>query len=280
MDQGHSGASRAPRSPRERWLALLVAYEEQDVWGVRELAAHTSLAPSVVHRILHEMEALGLLSSGTQKGQFRVGPELARLAVLISDRLDVRRMAKPALEHAASLIDETVILALYSPSRQQFWAVDAAEPEHPIGYIWDSLRRWSDLHLGASGLGILAFLPQPDRERIIGARPEAERTGLRARLAEARERGYATSHGDRFPGAVGVAAPVRDATGTIVGDIIAGWPDNRTSAEKERRVARAIVAAAETLSANLGYRPQGDGPAGQPAPAGAGGMSRTAQVLR
>ena len=261
MNQGNPGAYRTPRSPMDRWLAILVAFEDQDDWGVRELAAHTGLAPSVVHRVLHGMEALGLVSPGTRKGQFRVGAELARLAVLVSDRLDVRRMARPALEQAASLTDETVILALYSPPRQQFWAVDAAEPEHPIRYIWESLRRWSDLHLGASGHAILAFLPEPDRERVIGTRPEAERRRLRERLAETRERGYATSHGDRFPGAVGVAAPVRDAAGRIAGDIIAGWPDNRTSAAKERLVARAVVAAAKTLSADLGYRPPGGGPA-------------------
>lgn len=258
MDQENPGA---PRSPMDRWLAILVAFEDQDAWGVRELAAHAGLAPSVVHRVLHDMDALGLVSPGARKGQFRVGPELARLAVLVSDRLDVRRMARPALEQAARLIDETVILALYSPTRQQFWAVDAAEPEHPIRYIWESLRRWSDLHLGASGHAILAFLPEADRERIIGTRPGAERRRLRARLAETRSRGYATSHGDRFLGAVGIAAPVRDATARIVGDIIAGWPDNRTSAEKERMVARAVVAAANTLSANLGYRSPGREPA-------------------
>jgi DNA-binding IclR family transcriptional regulator len=244
----------------DRWLAILEAFENQDTWGVRELAAHAGLAPSVVHRVLHDMDALGLVSSGARKGQFRVGPELARLAVLVSDRLDVRRMARPALEEAARLIDETVILALYSPTRQQFWAVDAAEPEHPIRYIWESLRGWSDLHLGASGLGILAFLPEPDRERVIGTRPDVERHRLRERLAETRARGYAATHGDRFPGAVGVAAPVRDASGTIVGDIIAGWPDNRTSADKERLVAQAVIAAATTLSKDLGYRPPGRDP--------------------
>ena len=244
----------------KRWLAVLVAFEDNDSWGVRELAAHTGLPSSVAHRILHDMEALGLVSPGDRKGRFRVGPELARLAVLVADRLDVRRLARPTLEHGAELIDETVILALYSPSRRQFWAVDAAEPEHAIRYIWESLRRWSDLHVGASGLGILAFLPEPERELIIAERPQSDRGHLRERLAQTRARGYAATHGDRFPGAIGIAAPVRDATGRVVGDIIAGWPDNRTSPDKEQLVARVVVASAATLSENLGFRATGDRP--------------------
>lgn len=239
----------------DRWIAVLTAFVDRDAWGVRDLAAHVGLAPSVAHRILHEMERTGLVASGTQRGHFRVGPELARLAVLLADRLDTRWIARPILEATSKEIDETVILALYSPVRRQFWAVDAAESNHTIRYIWESLRTWSDLNLGSSGHGILAFLDDDEREAILTARPEAERADLRARLLRTRERGYAISHGDRFAGAVGVAAPVRDATGRVIGDLIAGWPDNRTSAGKEARVASAIMAAAARLSLELGYRP-------------------------
>ena len=83
-------------------------------------------------------------------------------------------------------------------------------------------------------------------------RPEEDRERLRRRLAETRGRGFAVSHGDRFPGAVGIAAPIRDAEGAILGDLIAGWPDNRTSEEKERLVARVIVASARRLSEAIG----------------------------
>ena len=99
-----------------RWLSILEAFELKDVWGVRELATHVRLAPSVVHRILHEMDTLGIVAAAGRPGQFRVGPELTRLAVLVANRLDVRQMAQPILDEAASQIDETVILALYSPN--------------------------------------------------------------------------------------------------------------------------------------------------------------------
>jgi IclR family transcriptional regulator, acetate operon repressor len=247
--------------PMARWLKVLNAFIERDEWGIRELAAAIDVPRSAVHRIVHEMARLGLLASGSVRGQFRPGPELVRLAVLLADQLDVRLVARPILESTMRQIDETVILGLYAPSRRQFWAVDAAESSHPIRYIWESLRVWSDLHVGSSGKGILAFLPEQEREAILepladpvpGLKPIAK-DELRAELGDAQRRGYVVSRGERFAGAVGVSAPVRDAAGRVIGNLIIGWPDNRTSPEKETGAARGVVAAAAELSMRLGYR--------------------------
>ena len=195
------------------------------------------------------------------RGQFRVGPSLARLAVLLAERLDVRGVARPVMEAVAAEIGETVILALYSSTRRQFWAVDAVESAHPIRYIWGSLRAWSELYLGSSGKGILAFLPAAERDAIIDALPEPvpgarplSHARLRAELATARQRGFVLSHGERFPGAVGASGPIYDATGRVIGDLIISWPDNRTSPELESRAAALVLRSTRAISAGLGYR--------------------------
>lgn len=237
------------------------AFAERDVWGVRELGIHTDLPRSAVHRILHEMARLELLVEAESPGRFRVGPSLARLSVLLAERLDVRSVARPFMESAAAELDETLVLALYSPARRQFWAVYAVESTHPIRYIWGPLRQWSDVHTGSSGKGILAFLPEPERETILAALPDPipgprplPVASLRAELEADWARGHVVSHGERFPGAVGVSAPIRDASGRVVGDLVFGWPDNRTSAEKEARAGSVVVRAATGVSTALGYR--------------------------
>ena len=249
-------------SPMARWAAVMEAFVARDEWGVRELAAHTDLPRSAVHRILHEMARLELLAEAEGPGRFRVGPSLARLSVLLAERLDIRSVARPFMETAAADLDETLVLALYSPGAHQFWAVDAVESTHPIRYIWGPLRQWSELHTGSSGKGILAFLPDAERDAILDALPDpvpgapaaAHRDVLRAELDEARARGHVISHGERFPGAVGVSAPIRDAAGRVVGDLVFGWPDNRTSPEKETRAGALVVRATSGVSAALGYR--------------------------
>lgn len=246
-------SSPAADSPMARWSQVLDAFTERDVWGVRELATHIGLPRSAVHRMLHEMARLDLLTEAEAPGRFRLGPALTRLATLLAERVDIRRVARPFMEAAAAELDETLVLALYSPSRRQFWAVDAVESTHPIRYIWGPLRRWSDLHMGSSGKGILAFLPDEERDAVLASLPEHQ-PDLRAELDLARIRGYVVSHGERFPGAVGVSAPLRDAAGRVIGDLVFGWPDNRTSPDKEADAARIVTQAAAQVSSAMGYR--------------------------
>jgi len=242
-----------------RWVEVLNAFLRQDDWGVRDLAAATSLPRSAVHRILHEMQRQDLLSA-VPGGHFRVGPLLTRTALILADRLDISRVARPILDDVTARTGETAILCLYAPNRRQFWAVDAAESAHPIRYIWESLRDWNDLHLGSSGKGILAFLPPDEQGDILTRLPDPvpglrplPKAVLREQLAEARERGYVVSHGERISGAVGASAPIYDAIGRVVGDIVISWPDNRTSEAREAALGIVAREAAAAISRGLGY---------------------------
>jgi len=243
-----------------RWVRVLEAFAAEGEWGVRDLARASGIPRSAAHRILHDMAGLGLLAAADEPGRFRVGADLARIGILVAEHLDVRRVGRPILEEAAGTIGETVVLALYDPVRRQFSAVDAVETSHPIRYLWESLRDWSDLHLGSSGKGILAFLAADEQAAILDRLPDPipgrvplTKARLRRDLEAARARGYVVSHGERFDGAVGVSAPIRDARGRVVGDLIATWPDNRTSDDKEAGAGLVVRAAADTLSRRLGW---------------------------
>jgi IclR family KDG regulon transcriptional repressor len=244
-----------------RWLTVLEAFAAQPEWGIRDLATQTGLSRSSVQRMVAEMTSLGLLAPAATSGRAEVGPALTRLALELTDRVDVTRVAGPVLEELRDSTAETAILTLYDRGRHRFRAVTAAEASHPIRYIWESLQDWNDVHLGASGMGILAFLPAPEQAAIIEALPDpiggprpTSKQDLRSALTTAREQGYVISHGGRFAGAVGVSAPIRDAASRVVGGVLLGWPDNRTDATKEGAAAAAAVDSAARISAALGYR--------------------------
>ena len=252
-------AHHGPRGPMARWARVLDAFAERGEWGIRDLARETAIPRSAVHRVVTEMTSLGLLTADGA-GRYSIGPDLARIGILIAGKVDVRRIGRPILERVAAEVGETVVLALYDPSRRQFSAVDAVETSHPIRYIWESLRDWSDVHLGSSGKGILAFLPEPEREAILASLPDpipgrrpVSKDALRAELALARERGWVISHGERYDGAIGVSAPIRDAAGRVIGDLIGTWPDNRTDPAKEADAASRIKSGADELSRRLGW---------------------------
>ena len=91
-------------------------------------------------------------------------------------------------------------------------------------------------------------MPDP----IPGLRPLSQ-DELRRDLAAARDRGFVVSHGERFEGAIGVSAPICDATQRVIGDIVISWPDNRTSTEREAQVGLVARDAAAEISRGLGW---------------------------
>jgi DNA-binding IclR family transcriptional regulator len=246
--------------PMARWLTVLEAYARRPEWGIRDLAAATGVPRSSVHRIVRDMTSLGLLTPAGIDGRTEVGPTLMRLAVGLTGRVDVLRAAGPVLDALRDETGETAILTIYDRTRRMFRAVTAAESSHPIRYIWEALQEWSELYVGASGKGILAFLAPDEQRRILEALPDplprpsgTMKAALQASLAKAARDGWVISHGERFAGAVGVAAPIRGADRRVVGSVLLGWPDNRNDRSKELAAARAAVGSADRISVALGY---------------------------
>lgn len=248
-------------SPMARWLRILEVFLEAEEWGVRELARRSDLPRSAVHRTLHEMERLGVLAEAGEPGRFRPGPELIRIATGISSRLDMRRLARPILEETMEECQETVVLTMYDPGRRQFFAMDAVEPRRAVRYIWDALREWTNLFTGSSGKGILAFLPAEEQAEVLAEVPDPvpgirpiTRAELVWQLAEARSLGYVVSRSERHEGAMGAAAPIYDARGRVVGDLIITAPESRMSQRLDKEWGELARQAAGRISTALGYR--------------------------
>lgn len=114
-------------------------------------------------------------------------------------------------------------------------------------------------HLTASGRAILAALPaaqvralHPDRSAFVtrhGVGPTSL-TALQSLLAETRQRGWATEHGEVTPGTASVGAPVLDHNGLPVAGLAITFPDTLDPAEVAG-VAQAVTRAAGLLTRRL-----------------------------
>src|SRR5690606_594985 len=113
------------------------------------------------------------------------------------------------------------------------------------------------LRRGASGIAILAFLPQDQIEAILGAEsdPTAVKT-LRRTIAQVRARGYALSRGHLIVGAQAIAAPVFDRTRAPVAALGLFGPAARFTPKRIEECAEAIRRGAASLSEALGFVPE------------------------
>ncbi len=123
-----------------------------------------------------------------------------------------------------------------------------------------TLHEWRDLHTGASGRAVMAFLSEQDRKTVVERTrlaPATEHTitspeALEQVLAEVRERGYAFSQEERRLGGVGIAAPVFGPGGHVVGEVGVSVPTQRFAPDDEPRLARLVTACAAGITATLG----------------------------
>jgi IclR family transcriptional regulator, acetate operon repressor len=246
------------RDPVGKALAVLsvLADEPDGPWSVRGLARDLDTSPATVHRIFTTFEARRLLDRDDEGG-YRAAPELYRLSGALRDSYTPVALARPHILALARESGEAVLFGAYEPARKEMMFVDVVQAVHPLHYDV-GLHRFIPVHSGATGLAILAHLPEPERHAIyaaglprltdatIVAVDELERT-----CAQVRAQGYAHSVAQRLAGAVAVAAPVFDSVGQVLGDVSVTIPEQRFTPEREAPVAAEVLATAARVTDEL-----------------------------
>jgi DNA-binding IclR family transcriptional regulator len=213
-------------------------------------------SPSTIYRIFQIFESRDLVTKN-EDGKYTPGLELFRVCQVFSQRLSPVKIAKPHLERLAAACGETVLLAAYGARRGQMIVIDIIDAPHPLRWVVHR-DQWNAIHSGATGLAILAFLPEEERRALYQKDLErfTERTivtaaDLEAEVARIRARGYAYSRGQRSKGAVGFGAPLFDAAGDVFGDVCITIPEGRFDPAQEPKLGRLLVVAAADISADL-----------------------------
>lgn len=250
------------RDPISKALSALTWLVEtpQDV-GVRELATALKVSPSSAHRILSALVEVGFARQDAANSRYSLGMEFLRLCHIATTRLPVRELAQSRMKSLADEIGETVVLGLYDRDRQEMMLSAEVLPAVPFAMRYVTMMNtWIPVYAGATGLAIMAFLPNDEIRSII------ERTGLKAltdktitepgklvkELRGIRSRGYYISRGQRIPDAGAIAAPIFSNRGVAIGDIVIAWSKTRPDAAREKKLATAVMKCARDVSNDLG----------------------------
>lgn len=250
------------RDPIAKALSALTWLVEnsQDV-GVRELANALKVSPSSAHRILGALVDVGFVRQDVASSRYSLGLEFLRLCHITTSKQPVRQLAYPHMKALAESCGETVVLGLYDRDHLQMMFASEALPSTPFALRYViQLDTWIPVYAGATGLGIMAFLPNSQIQEVIratGLRALTEKTitapdALIKELRATRNRGYAISRGQRMPDAGAIAAPIFSSRGECLGDIAIALPKQRLDASREKSLALQVVKCANALTADLG----------------------------
>lgn len=254
-----SGGRSATVQSVDRALLVLEILATLEQAGVTEIAAELGVHKSTVSRLISVLEARGYVEQVSERGKYRLGFAISRLARSTGGQPDLVKQGQAACDALALDSGETTNLAILDGDR----IVNIVEAIGPSGI---ALRTWvgqnCPAHATSSGKVLLAGLGESELRGRLKARLESftddtvtARADLEAELQTVRERGWASVGQELEIGLNAVSAPVYDAHANVVAALSVSGPSYRLGEDQFADVAKRTVAAAEGISRRLGWAP-------------------------
>ena len=242
----------------ERAAAILHVLAGHHRHGVRltDVAAQTHLSPSTAHRILSALVELGLADQEPDSGRFFPGLGLLGLGAAAANRHGLAELAAPFCQRLADRTGDTIYLSLRCGT--DVVCVDRVEGSFPIKVLTWNVGDRRPMGVSASGLAILAALPDDEVGRIVEAnagRIESytgtDRAGVHALVERARRRGYAYNEGYSAPGMAAVAVPICGSRGEPLAALCVAALESRLDTERRETVLQWLRSESAALTAHL-----------------------------
>jgi IclR family transcriptional regulator, acetate operon repressor len=248
----------SPVQSVDRAVLVLEILAREGEAGVTDIAAELGVHKSTAFRLVGALENRDLVTQDTDRGKYRLGVGILRLAGATAARLDLVQEGRPVCERLAQEVAETINLAVLA-DRAALYVDQVAGPSAVQTRNWVGQRL--ALHATSNGKVLLAYLTPAERQDCLSAPLErytehtlADRRRLEAELSDVRLRGYATTVDELEIGLTAVAAPVYNMDGAVVAALSASGPGFRLTQQRIPQVADSVRRAADEISQRLGAR--------------------------
>ena len=223
--------------------------------GVTEIAAELGVHKSTAFRIVATLESHGMVEQNQDRGKYRLGVGLIRLAGATTARLDVVQEARPVTRRLAAETGETVNIAVLSDQSalylDQIAGASALQSHNWVG-------QHIPLHATSNGKVLLSDLDADELDRrvptLASYTPETitSRDRLRSELRTILQQGYAVAVDELEIGLTAIAAPIHDAHGDVMASLSISGPTFRLDGDRVAGLVALVVDAARDISARLG----------------------------
>lgn len=241
-----------------RAIQVLEVLAREGECGVTQLATELGVHKSTAFRLVAALETGELVEQDAQRGKYRLGMGILRLAGATTARLDVVQEARPLARDLASDLAETVnIVVLHEDAALYLDQLNGSSvlPSHN----WVGQR--IPLHATSNGKVLLSGLSDEQIRKVVGRRLQSFTPDtvtnvhtLLEQVEKVREQGHAVVIGELEVGLTAIAAPLRNAHGDVIASLSASGPSFRFDDALIERAIDEVTATAREVSARLGWR--------------------------
>jgi IclR family pca regulon transcriptional regulator len=236
---------------------------ERPELGIAEMADSLRMSRPTTHRYVSTLVALGFLEQGPSR-KYRLGLRVTDLGMSALNSMGLR-------EHSHSPLKKLCQQAGYTASLAVLYGVEILYVDRVRSFrqgqneIDHNIRLASQLPAYCTSMGkvLLAGLSEPDQRELIG-RMRLARSGphtitskkaLREELKRVHDDGIAVNNEELAAGSISIAAPIHARNRQVVAAVgLAANTSTITPEEMVERLSPYLLAAAENISARLGYR--------------------------
>jgi IclR family transcriptional regulator, KDG regulon repressor len=227
--------------------------------GVSELSRRLKLHKNNVFRLLVTLASRNYVEQNRQTENYRLGLKNLQLGQTVINQLGLHRQARPVLEELMKKCNETCYVAVLKGVH--IINIDAVEADQPVRIV-PRVGIMLPAHCTAAGKVLLAAVSDDDQLKRLtradfaqhGPQTLTRRPALVKQLVKVEKEGFAIEDEELDAGVRGVAVPVRDYTGCVIGAISITGPAMRFS---DARMLDELVplarSAADELSLRLGF---------------------------
>lgn len=225
--------------------------------GVTELADRLTVAKPTIHALLRTLEVEGLVVKDRESSKYQLGPDLIFLGNAYLNTQKLRGRSLTWADQLATRTGEAVWVAVLTGDHvlvvQHTFRPGGAVQIPEVG----ASIPWSTCALGKA---IAAYLSTAGRDALLAGElamltgaSVSDPRALADQLEEVPKKGYAVEDQESAVGVGGIAAPVFDRSGEVVGAIGIVGPVERLLAETARQeLSIPVRETARNLSRDLG----------------------------
>jgi len=243
-----------------RTLELLeyICTSPQKEFSVTELSQRLGLNKTKVYRMLRVLAERDYLRHDEKTGRYHLGLKPLELGTQVAAKTGLLEVVSPYMEKLSREIKETINLAVMRSNKIVY--IHKIESPH---FLRTDLRVGTSVPVYCSALGkaMLAWLPEQEQEKILGALEMVAYTphtitcleDLKLELKRIRDKGYAVDNEEYISGITCIAAPILDGHKKPVAAISAAGPSLRLNGEKITQSGELIARYAAEISFRYGY---------------------------
>jgi IclR family KDG regulon transcriptional repressor len=252
-------ANPAPRDYNiaavDRTLDLLEALSRLGPASLAALAESAGCTRTAAFRLLRTLQARGFTIQDEARGVWRLGARWSALGRAASEQGALAATAMPFLCALGKATGENVYLRVRDGMESETVAIYQTDPTIRM---YSEVGKRGPLHAGSSRI-LLAFAPEAVQTQLLAQRlnrytpaTRIDATWIAADLQRIRTRGYLITSDEVVAGAVGIAAPVRDAADAVAAVLYISSPSMRMRPPRPRNMLPQVIDAAAQLSQALG----------------------------